>query len=264
MLRQRILTAAVGLPFLIAAVWFGAPWFTLLVAAVATFASFEFYRMVTSSKGQPLSYFGLIWVLLFVLSPHCPNINTIPLLMTSAIVFSLIWLLFRPSKEKAFYDWAWTLAGIFYVGWMLSYWVNLRNLEAGKEWVFWAFFITFATDTAAFFTGRSWGKHLMAQVISPGKTWEGAIGGLLAAIAVSLALSQLLPLPLDYWQIVLLGGLVSVFAQLGDLVESLLKRNMKVKDSGRLLPGHGGVLDRIDSIIFTGVVVYYYAIWIMK
>jgi phosphatidate cytidylyltransferase len=224
---------------------------------MAMLGSWEFYRMAGQLKLQPITYLGMAWVLLIVISPHCPFIATIPFLITSAIVISLIWLLFRSPREKAFTNWAWTIAGILYIGWMLSYWVELRSLEAGKELVFWAMFTTFASDTSAFFIGKAWGKHALAPSISPGKTWEGAIGGLLASIIASLILRIIFPLPFSYWQIALLGCVISLFAQLGDLVESLLKRNTGVKDAGKLIPGHGGILDRIDSLIFTGVIVYY-------
>jgi phosphatidate cytidylyltransferase len=257
MLRHRILTAVVGLPLLIAIIWFGEPWFTILIAIMAVLGSWEFYRMTGRSKIQPITYFGMAWVLLLVISPHCPYSLTTPFLITSAIVISLIWLLFRSPSEQAFTNWAWTMAGVLYIGWMLSYWVELRSLEAGKELVFWAMFTTFANDTSAFFVGRAWGKHALAPSISAGKTWEGAIGGLLASIVVSLILGMIFPLPFSYWQTALLGCIISLFAQLGDLVESLLKRNTGVKDAGKLIPGHGGILDRLDSLIFTGVIVYY-------
>jgi phosphatidate cytidylyltransferase len=257
MLRYRILTAVVGLPLLIAIIWFGEPWFTLLIAVMATLGTWEFYRMASQLKIQPITYLGMAWVLLIVLSPHCPHAATMPFLITSAIVVSLIWLLFRSPRERAFTNWAWTMAGILYIGWMLSYWVELRSLEAGKELVFWAMFTTFASDTSAFFIGKAWGKHALAPSISSGKTWEGAIGGLLASIIASLILRTIFPLPFSYWQIALLGCIISLFAQLGDLTESLLKRNTGVKDAGKLIPGHGGILDRIDSLIFTGVIVYY-------
>jgi len=171
-------------------------------------------------------------------------------------------LLLRLQKEEAFTSWAWTIAGILYTGWLLSYFVAL-NLEGGRNWVFFAMFTTFGSDTTAFFVGRALGKHHLAPRISPGKTWEGATAGIFGAIIVSLLFTIPTPLsvPLGYGQAILLGSLVSVFGQLGDLVESLLKRNMGVKDSGKLIPGHGGILDRIDSVVFTGVVVYYYVLW---
>jgi len=257
MLRHRILTAVIGLPLLVAIIWFGEPWFTLLIAVMAALGSWEFYRMASQSKIQPVTHFGMAWVLLLVLSPHCPYPATTPFLITSAIVISLIWLLFRSPREQSFTNWVWTMAGIFYIGWMLSYWVELRSLEDGKGLVFWAMFTTFASDTSAFFIGKALGRHSLAPSISPGKTWEGAIGGLLASIAASLILGTIFPLPFNYWQIALLGCIISIFAQLGDLVESLLKRNTGVKDAVKLITGHCGILDRIDSLIFTGVIVYY-------
>jgi phosphatidate cytidylyltransferase len=275
MLKKRVITALVGLPFLIVIVWFGEPWFTILVAMWGLLAAFEFYRMVAASKVSPLTYFGLIWTLLFILSrnsgllyilrPHFDLNLLTPLLLTSAVILSPIWLLLRRQKEGAFTGWAWTIGGILYIGWLLSNLVVLRGLDDGRNWVFLALFTTFASDTAAFFVGRALGKHHLAPRISPGKTWEGAIAGVFGAIIVSLffILPTPLKLPLSWWQAILLGLVVSVFGQLGDLVESLLKRNMGVKDSGKFLPGHGGFLDRIDSVVFAGIVVYYYVIWAM-
>lgn len=261
MLKQRIVSVVIGLPFLVAIFWFGDPWFTLLIAAGAALGSLEFYRMVIPDKRHRFAYFGLPWSVLFILSPHSETTYILPLLITSATVFSLSWFLLFAPRDTAFSHWAWTIAGIFYTGWMLSYWVGLRVLTDGKYWALLALFATFASDTSAFFIGRTWGKRPLAAKISPGKTWEGAIGGVLGAIAACLIFKNIFPLPIAYWQGILLGFLVSLFAQLGDLVESLLKRNTGVKDSGKLIPGHGGILDRIDSLIFTGVVVYYYAIW---
>jgi phosphatidate cytidylyltransferase len=280
MLKKRVITALWGIPLLVAVVWFGEPWnptlFTVFVAVWALLAAFEFYRLVTTSKVSPLTYFGLVCVLLFIvgrnpdvlsaLEPHF-EINLItPLLLSAAAVLSFVWLLARRQKEGAFAGWAWTMAGVLYIGWLLSYLVSLRGLEDGRNWIFLALFTTFASDTAAFFTGRALGRRPLAPGISPGKTWEGAIGGVLGAILVSLFF--ILPTPLslslylNWWQAILLGLLVSVFGQIGDLTESLLKRNVGVKDSGTLIPGHGGVLDRVDSIVFAGVVVYYFTLFV--
>jgi len=166
--------------------------------------------------------------------------------------------------EGASINWVWTLAGIIYIGWMLSHFIPLRGLEGGRDWVLFALFATFAADTSAFFAGRLWGSHSLASAISPGKTWEGAIGGFLGAIAAALILIAILPsLSIPYWQGIVLGALVGIFAQLGDLSESMLKRSAGVKDAGKLIPGHGGILDRLDSIVFTVVVVYYYVIWVI-
>ncbi len=251
-----------GIPLLVAAIWFDKPipWFTILVAIWGLLAVFEFYRLVNTSKVPPLTYFGLIWTLLLIISPHFNYDLVMPVLLTSGIILTLIWLLRHPQREGAFIGWAWTMAGILYVGWLLSYLVALRGLNDGMAWVFLALFVTFGSDTTAFFVGRTLGKHHLAPHISPGKTWEGAIAGALGSIIISLVLVNLLSLPLGYGGAVLLGLMISVFGQLGDLVESLLKRNMGVKDSGGLIPGHGGFLDRIDSVVFAGIVVYYYAL----
>ena len=259
MLKKRVITALWSIPLLIAITWFDEPlpWFTILVVVWGLVAVFEFYSMVAVLKVLPLTYFGLIWTLLFVLSPHFDYEFLIPLLFASAIVVSLILLVFHPPREGAFTTWAWTIAGILYVGWLLSYLVALR-LEAGRDWVFFALFTTFGSDAVAFFVGRALGRHRLAPRVSPAKTWEGAVGGVFGAIIISLVIVTLLGLPLSYGQAILLGLLVSIFGQLGDLVESLLKRNMGVKESGRLVPGHGGVLDRIDSIVLAGIVVYYF------
>ena len=262
MLKHRVITALLGIPLLVAVIWFGEPWFTILVAVWGVLTVFEFFRLVAASKVLPLIYFGLVWTLLFILTPHFDYGLVTPPLLASAVVLSLIWILLRPQKETAFASWAWTIAGILYVGFLLSYLVALRGLDAGRDWVFFALFTTFGSDTAAFFVGRGWGKHHLAPAISPSKTWEGAIGGGMGAILVSLIfiLPTPLSLPLNFWQAALGGLLVSIFGQLGDLVESLFKRNVGAKDSGKLLPGHGGALDRLDSVLFAGVVVYYYAL----
>jgi phosphatidate cytidylyltransferase len=264
MLKKRVITGLWGIPLLIAAIWFSRPeypfpWFTLLIVIWGLLAVFEFYKLVAGTGAQPLTYFGLAWTLLFIISPHFNYDFLMPLLLTSAVVLSLIWLIFRRQKEGAFIGWAWTIAGILYIGWLLSYFVALRGLDGGRNWVFLALATNFASDTAAFFTGRALGKHKLAPSISPGKTWEGAIAGVLGAIIVSLLFTLLIPI--SYWQAIVLGLLVSILGQLGDLIESLFKRSMGVKDSGRLFPGHGGALDRIDSVVFAGVVVYYYVIW---
>lgn len=280
--KMRILTALWGIPLVSAVIWFDRPlpWFTIFVAIWGLLAALEFYRLVAAAKVHPLTGFGLTWTLLFILSrdsallsilgQHFSPGQLIPLLLTSAVMLPLVWSLLRPQKTEAFAAWAWMMAGTLYVGWLLSYLVALRGmdnaqtllLDEGRNWVFFALFTTFGSDTTAFLIGRAWGKRRLAPHISPAKTWEGAIGGVCGAIVVSLffILDTPLTVTLNWAQAIVLGLLVSVLGQLGDLVESLFKRNMGVKDSGRLIPGHGGVLDRMDSVVFAGVVVYYYAL----
>ena len=180
MLKKRVITALWGIPLLTAIVWFGEPWFTILVAVWGVLAAFEFYRLVATSGVSPLTYFGLVWTLLFILSrnanllaylePYFDLSLLMPLLLTSAVVLSLIWLLVRRQQEGAFAGWAWTMAGILYVGWLLGYLVSLRGVEDGRNWIFLALFATFGSDTAAFFIGRALGRLLLAPRISPSNT----------------------------------------------------------------------------------------------
>ncbi len=272
MLKKRLITALTLLPLLVAAAWFDEPlpWLTIFVARWGVLAVLEFYRMVATPKVLPLTGFGLIWTLMFILSrnpdllsilePHIDTNLLMPLLLTSAVILPLIWLVLGRQKEEAFTSWAWTIAGILYVGWLLSHFVALRDLDWGREWVLFALITTFASDSTAFFIGRAWGRHHLAPSVSPKKTREGAIAGALGAVTVSLLLTFLFNLPISYGGAALLGLAVSVFGQFGDLIESLLKRNMGVKDSGKGMPGHGGFLDRMDSVVFAGIVVYYYVI----
>ena len=274
MLKQRIITSIWFVSLLVIVVWFGrGPGFTALIVIFGILAALEFYRMVAAAKVLPLTYFGLTWTALLILSRNSELLSALqsyfnpalftPFLLTLAVVPPLIWCLSRRQKEGAFASWVWTIAGILYIGWLLSHLVALRGLEGGRNWVFFVLFVTWASDTTAFFTGRKLGRHKLAPSISPGKTWEGSIGGIGAAIAMSILFFTPTPfqLPLAYWQAIPLSIAVSILGQLGDLTESLLKRNMGVKDSGRLMPGHGGLLDRMDSIIFAGVVVYYFVLF---
>lgn len=262
MLKQRVITSVCLLPVLVAAVWFDEPlpWLTILLAGWGALAALEFFRVVKFSGAEPFTVFGVVFTLLFITSPHCSWAYTNSFLLTSAVALPPIWLLARRRKEDAFVGWAWTLAGIIYIGWMLSHFVALRGLESGRDWVLFALFVTFASDTAAYFIGRAFGKHPLAPDISPRKTREGTVGGILGAVAVGLLLVMLLDLPIGYLAATLLAIAVSIFGQIGDLFESLFKRNMGVKDSGNSMPGHGGFLDRMDSVVFAGVVVYYYVI----
>ena len=274
-MKQRIITAVLGIPLLLVFVWFEASRFPLIAILVAVFAALgilEFYRLASLSGARPLVLFGVIWTVLFVAGAHLDSTYEVdylvPSLLASAVALPLVWLLLF-SRQGAFLNWAWTLLGILYLGWMLGHYVSLRELDAGREWVILVLFTTFACDTGAFFTGRAWGKRPLAPTISPGKTWEGAAGGFVSAAAAVVIIYALLDvagltLPCSYYQALAVGCLVGLVAQLGDLFESVLKRRAGVKDSGSSMPGHGGILDRIDSLVFAGFIVYYYVLWVVE
>ncbi len=288
-MKLRVLTAVVGIPLLLAFICFDFAWPTSwfdrvplllpLIGAAAAVGAWELFQMGERAGARPVTAFGVLWALLFVVAAlfngqraASPEAATyvdwgIAALLAAAAVIPLVWLTIF-HRGVALESWAWTLGGILYAGWMLGHWVMLRQLDDGRELVLLAVFATFACDTAAYFTGRAWGRRRMAPRISPGKTWEGAAGGFAGALAASLALRYLLnlgdwSLPLSCLEAAGLGCLIGVGAQLGDLAESLIKRRAGVKDSGKLLPGHGGLLDRIDSLVFTGVIVYYFVLWVV-
>lgn len=270
MLKTRLLTALWCIPVVIVAVWFDWPlnWFTIFAAIVGVLASVEFYRLVGVAKVIPLAVVGVALTLLFIIIPQFKisiNVPLVSLLVTAAIALPMILMLFLPRQEGLFRLWAWTLTGVLYIGWFIGYLVSLRLTpdiigfpDTGRNLVFFTLFVTFGSDSAAYFIGKAIGRHKMAPAISPGKTWEGAAAGVIGAVIVSLffMLNTIFQIPLGLIQTVILGVLVSVFGQFGDLAESMLKRGIGVKDSGTLMPGHGGMLDRLDSILFAGVVVY--------
>ena len=271
MLKNRIITTIWAVPLISIIVWFGEPYFTIVIAVVGLLAAMEFYRLSKGIKAQALAVFGIIWTLLFIIIRNPGLINAIahyidrevifPIVITSGMAVSLFLLLTRKQKDGAFIDWGWTFAEVLYIGWFLGYFVALRGLDGGRNWVFLAIFANMGSDSLAYFIGKAFGKHKLAPSISPGKTWEGTIGGVLGAVVVSLFF--LLPTAvrldafLNWWQLVIVGVLISAFGQLGDLVESLFKRNTGAKDSGNIFPGHGGMLDRTDSMVFAVMVVYY-------
>ena len=270
MLKKRVITSLWFACLISAVVWFGGEsGFAVLMAVFGILAALEFYRMVEKVKPPPFTYFGLVWTALLILSRNSELLSLrvsflssgliIPLLLTSAVVIPLIGILVRQQKDEDFSSWVWTVAGILYVGWLLGHLVALRGMEDGRNWVFFILFVTWVSDTFAYFVGKRLGRHLLAPGISPGKTWEGTAGGLGAAVAMGIVFFTPTPfqLPMGYGQLILLAILVSVCGQLGDLVESLLKRNMGAKDSGSMMPGHGGVLDRFDSLILSAPVLYY-------
>ena len=260
-MRARVLTGLVGIPLLIVIIWFGFPWLMLLVLAVSLAALLEIHRLMERAGAHPSLAAGALMaiatVLAFQFHEHLGG-YLLPIAV-GALSLSLLWNTFARGRG-GFSDWACTVGGVLYVSFLLSHVLLLSEVGEGSEgrnWVMFTLFTTFAADTGAFFTGLAMGRHAMAPGISPNKTWEGAAGGLAWAVGIAVALGAVLHLPVLLWQQALLGLAVGIFGQLGDLVESRIKRAVQVKEAGFLVPGHGGVLDRLDSVAFTMPMVYY-------
>lgn len=256
-LAQRILTAVVGLPIILAAIWLGGTWLLLIVLAATAIAGWEFYRLAGSATNSPpLVWLGILFVVAVVANAEF-QLVAVEGLVAAVAVAPLIYLIIRRSEDPLI-SWAATVAGFLYVGFLTSHAVLLRNVDDGRDWLVFALLVTFATDTGAYAVGRLVGRHKMAPSISPNKTWEGAIGGVLGAVLAAWGLSVVFELPLAVWQAIALGGAVSIAGQLGDLSESMLKRRAGADESSHILPGHGGILDRLDSVVFTIPLVYYF------
>ena len=274
-MTSRIASAAVALPLLVLVIWAGSPWFTLLVAVAAAVGALELCQMARQRGRRPMSLVAAGWAVAMVAGSHfMASGSSVPTPLTAVVVSaaiagfgtltSLVWLIWRSRQGVGLADWAISAGAALYAGGLLAYGPLLRGLDRGGEWIFFLVLVTFAADTSAFFTGRRIGKRQLAPTISPGKTWEGAMGGLLAAMGVSVAAAGGLGLDMKLAVALVLGALMGGVGQVGDLVESWLKRLAGVKDSGWLIPGHGGVLDRLDSIVFNLVLLYHFVIWAVQ
>nr|WP_263429753.1 phosphatidate cytidylyltransferase [Nannocystis pusilla] len=182
-----------------------------------------------------------------------------PLLMGSVLAVALVLLSRKHALEQAGRHMSVCLAALLYVPLMASVWPQIKH-HFGPGWLFVTLAIAFLSDTGAYAFGRLWGKHKLYPAVSPGKTWEGSLGGIVGANVATLGFGSAFLLPeLAVGHAIVLGVVGSLAGQVGDLFESMLKRSHGVKDSGNLLPGHGGMLDRVDALLFVGPVVYYFA-----
>ena len=267
---KRILTAVVALPILLVTVWSPSPYYFVILSTIAALLALgEFYSLATKARCKPQVVTGFCAALVVIASFVFEEpLLTVAALIAVAIV-TLVGAVFRPSELKeSLVSVSSTIFGVIYVALLASCLVGVRmisdtrfatpvsHLSSKALTMFFA--IVIFTDTGAYYTGRTIGRHKLAPRISPGKTIEGAIGGFVMA-AVAGYVSKLTFFPeIPIAHCLVLGAIIGIVGQIGDLAESLLKRGSDVKDSGRLLPGHGGMLDRIDSILFSAPVLYFY------
>jgi phosphatidate cytidylyltransferase len=270
---KRILTAAVLIPIVFLIVFLGPSWLvTLAVAAVAALAGWEYLGLAEHSGAKPSRIAVTVAIVTLVTARLA--VETLEWLHRPEVVFGvlalglLLYCTFRSPIERVMADASASVFCLLYVGLTLTALPALREETNGPSLLLFLFCVVWAGDIAALYIGRAWGRHKLAPTLSPNKSWEGAIGSLAGSLLAAgglLALadwvaslnSARLSYPEEAWYWLLLAVLVNVAAQVGDLAESALKRSVGVKDSGTLLPGHGGVLDRIDALLLAAPVLWY-------
>ncbi len=257
---KRWITGLVAVPFLVFFVFSGGTWFWLLVTAAAGLGLWEYFRIVLKPEERILSALPLIGFLT-VGGLLYAAFKGMADLMAAVMAFnlmacSLVGVQQFKNGPEILATLSKQILGVAYVPLFASFLILIRNGADGMGWIFYLLFVVFAGDTSALYVGSSYGRHKLSPAVSPNKTIEGALGGL-AANLVFGALAKALFLPGVTWPQALAGSLIIGLAgQLGDLFESMLKRHSRVKDSGALLPGHGGILDRIDALLFAAPVAY--------
>jgi phosphatidate cytidylyltransferase len=269
---KRILTALVAVPILIFVIGFTPPlFFTFLVALATVLALEEFFSLAEKSGVEAYRAVGHLFSLLLIGSfhrdPHNQSSGLLLLIIATLLCLSLGLKRGEPSRQTLFSSSA-TLLGLIYVPTTLGLLVSVRSSAFlwgdGRRWIFFFLMVVWFGDTGAYYIGRRWGKHKLAPLISPKKTIEGSLGGLLGStLAAFLGKKIFLPAA-PVFHLLVLSWLLGIVSQSGDLVESLMKRGAGVKDSSNLLPGHGGMLDRIDGILFGAPVLFSYTNFILK
>ena len=262
--RARVYSALVFLPCFYILVRFLPPSaFFIFVGAGILVAEYEYYRLHFPRPWSPSIGVGLALGILVTAAFAVPGRISGQALVTLIVVPILLnQLVTGRDMKSGFQDTAVLAFGVFYIAWLLGHLISIRQFDEGIFLIFFLFLVTWANDTAAYYCGTVWGRHQMAPVISPQKTWEGAVGGVLGSLAVAFACRAWFLPSLSAADVFWAGLLLGVAAPLGDLCESILKRSAGVKNSGSLIPGHGGVLDRVDSLIFTTPAFYYYLLTI--
>lgn len=262
--NNRYLGAAIIAPFIIF-VFLGGIYLKGFVLAISIMALWEFYNALKEKSLKPVKSVGYILVIIYYLLQ-----NDLANMMYILIIATFVLLIFPViNLEYTFVDVSLTILGFIYCGILFSF-VHLVNAKPNGEFLVWIIFIgSWLSDTAAYYCGKNFGKHKLSPKVSPKKTIEGSLGGLFGAIIFTGMFGVIIQ---KYFNIEIMpiynyffiGALCGLFGQLGDLVASSIKRYVGIKDYSNLIPGHGGILDRFDSIIFSATVVFYYLTFIVK
>lgn len=257
----RIISTLVALPFLFFFVIAGGFYLQLATTVIALVGMYELYKAV-SGKIKPVHFLGFVIMLVYGLVPHRLLYNYFYIIAIICVLIILVMLVFF-YKSININDGAITVFGFLYVGMLIYNIYLIREMPMGNVYVWLPFICAFGSDTGAYFVGVSIGKHRLAPVLSPKKSIEGSIGGIITGCLLCgiycFVADKLGYVNYNDNEIIMLavfGGIASAFSQLGDLAASSIKRYTGIKDYGKLMPGHGGVLDRFDSVLFTAPIIF--------
>ena len=259
--NSRYLGALVMAPFVIL-IFLGGLFLKGLVIALSVLGLYEFYKTVKVKKYNPISIIGYILLVLYYITNNKFEALSVIIILATFVLLCIPIL----DLKYNFIDMSLTLLGFIYVGVFFSF-IYLVNDKPYGNYLIWLIFLSsWLCDTTAYYTGRFFGKHKLCPKVSPKKTIEGSIGGLLGSTIAcgifGIIISKYVPNIATYHYFII-GTICGVFCQFGDLVASSIKRFVDIKDYSNLIPGHGGILDRFDSILFSGVVVYMYLTYIV-
>jgi phosphatidate cytidylyltransferase len=266
-MKQRVISALILLPIGLALIWLGGWPYNLAIALIFSLAVYEFVRLMQQGNFAPTLLLSMAFVWALLADAVFPEAQLARPAIASLLIIALAWQM-RHRGGTPTANWALTVAGGLYLGTAGQYFILLRQLNGGLWWLLLALAGTWLADSGAYFVGRKLGSHKMTPTLSPKKSWEGLAGGVgfavvlnaLLAVAISAAAGVVVP----WWAGAALGLIGALIGVLGDLSISMIKREVGAKDTGHIIPGHGGVLDRLDSLLFTIVASYYFIVWFVK
>ncbi|MDI6732189.1 MAG: phosphatidate cytidylyltransferase [Candidatus Margulisbacteria bacterium] len=265
-MQLRATVALIFVPLIILCVYYGGIPFLVLILFLALASINEFYNMMRNKDFHPAYWVGNFFTIFFIVfAYYALKRNWEPAhsaIFTGAALATMIATLFLKQRPKeAIVDIAVTLLGMIYIGWFFSYFLFIRALTDHGGYLLFMMVTIWALDTIAYFIGKRFGKHKLWPSVSPQKSIEGAAAGFIFCLIAAAVFGYYAGFEMAHSLI--LGAIIGIVAQFGDLVESLIKRDAGVKDASSLVPGHGGMLDRLDSFILAAPVVYYYLVWII-
>lgn len=265
-MRRRALTSVLIVVFGLPGLIFGGPFYFVVAALFLGIAAWEYVDMARASGAQAsrLLVVGGVVVLIGVRALFPQYAVAV---LTLSILIAMAWHLFEyeRGRDNATMDFFATVGGLAYMGWVGAYLIDLRTMPNGQQWSLLILPCVWLADTSAYLIGRRYGKHKMTPRLSPKKSWEGFWAGVivstLTGASFAFVYSTWGPLHFPFWQGAIFGFLIGILTPLGDLGESMFKRQAHMKDSGNFFPGHGGVFDRIDSWLWAAALGYYLVLW---